>query len=182
MSGVIEKDKKEVSSDVNPETLNAMLSLFKDSFSNEESRKDTLESKASMVLGFSGIIVGLVTGLVSQAGSTFGFNVFTFAFIASILCFTVSGVYALFTVKLKNYMQPFATLTPEQIDELLGKDEADIKNEIVKNYSDSLLNNQVLNTQKAGKLNIAFYSATFGIFLTFLTAITAVIETLMMVP
>ena len=72
-------------------------------------------------------------------------------------------------------MQPFATLNPEAIDELLGKDEVDIKNEIVKNYSDSLLNNQVLNNKKAGKLNIAFYSATLGIFLTLITAIVAII-------
>ena len=72
-------------------------------------------------------------------------------------------------------MQPFAALNPEAIDELLGKDEADIKNEIVKNYSDSLLNNQVLNNQKAGKLNIAFYSATFGIFLTLVTAVIAAV-------
>ncbi len=172
MSGAIQKDEKEISSDVNPETLNAMLDLFKDSFSTEEARKNTLESKASMVLGFSGIIVGLVTGLVS--GGTFGLNAFTITFIASILCFTLSGIFALLTVKLQNYMQPFATLSPEAIDELLGKDEADIKNEIVKNYSDSLLNNTVLNNKKAGKLNIAFYSATLGIFLTLVTAILAV--------
>ena len=174
MSEAIEKDKKEISSDVNPETLNAMLSLFKDSFSIEESRKDTLEGKASMVLGFSGIIVGLVTGLISFASDPLSNIIFTITFIASILCFTISGIFALLTVKLQNYMQPFATLTPEQIDELLGKDEADIKNEIVKNYSDSLLNNQVLNNQKAGKLNIAFYSATLGIFLTLVTAVVAV--------
>ncbi|NVM55498.1 MAG: hypothetical protein HWN66_17455 [Candidatus Helarchaeota archaeon] len=169
----IQKDIKEISSEVNPETLNVMVDLFKDSFSIEESRKDTLESKASMVLGFSGIIVGLVTGLVSQENSPIGLNVYTFAFIGSILCFTLSGLFALLTVKLKNFMQPFATLTPEQIDELLSKEETDIKNEIVKNYSDSLLNNQVLNNQKASKLNFAFYSATLGIFLTLVTAITA---------
>lgn len=176
MSGKIQKDEKEISPEVKPETLDAMLNLFKDSFSIEEARKNTLESKASMVLGFSGIIVGLVTGLISQAGGSFGVNVFTFAFIASITCFTVSGVFALLTVRLRNYMQPFATLTPEQIDELLGKEETDIKNEICKNYSDVLLNNQTLNNQKAGKLNIAFYSATLGIFLTLVTAVTAVIS------
>ncbi len=127
-----------------------------------------------MVLGFSGIIAGLITGLMSSS-ATLGFNLHTAVYIASILCFTIGGIFALLTVKLKNYMQPFTTLTPEQIDELLNKEEGAIKNEIIKNYSDSLLNNQVLNNQKATKLNIAFYSATIGIFLTLIAAIFATI-------
>lgn len=175
MSDNIQKDKKETNPKIDPESLNVMLTYFKDGFATEEARKATLENKASMVLGFSGIIAGLISGLASSNLTNWTLNVYTGFLVASVLAFTISGIYALLTVKLRNYMQPFASLTPEQIDELLGKEEIPIKNEIIKNYSDSLLNNQVLNNQKAGKLNIAFYGATLGIFLTLIAAIFGVI-------
>lgn len=175
MSDELRKDEK-VASKMEIESLNAMLEFYKDSFSLEENRKDTLENKASMVLGFSGIIAGLITGLFTQslsAGSIASNLTFLICAIGSILAFTVSGLFALFTVRLKNYMQPFAALSPEKIDELLKEKEYVIKNEIVKNYSDALVNNQVLNNQKASKLNIAFYTAAAGIALTLLASIFA---------
>ncbi|MHA1132304.1 MAG: hypothetical protein ACTSQI_09015 [Candidatus Helarchaeota archaeon] len=175
MNQDLKKDNKPVVKQMKPGSLNAMLEFYKDSFSLEEGRKDTLEDKASMVLGFSGIIAGLITGLFSSQISTdmTGKWLFFICFFGSVLCFTVGGIFALLTVRLKNYMQPFATLTPEQIDALLSEDENLIKNEIVKNYSDALLNNQVLNNQKASKLNTAFYSASLGIALTLLAAVFA---------
>ncbi len=171
MNNELRKDEKEVAS-INPESLNAFLQFYKDSFQLEENRKETLENKASMVLGFSGIIAGLMTGLFSQTLTTN--PLILVFFFGSILCFTIGGIFALMTVRLRNFMHPFATLTPEQIDDLLIKhEEAVIKSEIIKNYSDALLNNQVLNNQKASKLNFAFYSATVGISLTLVAAIFA---------
>ncbi|MHA1266741.1 MAG: hypothetical protein ACTSRS_16010 [Candidatus Helarchaeota archaeon] len=174
MTAELKKDDERVASKLNLDSLDALLNLYKDTFDLEENRKDTLENKASMILGFSGIIAGLITGLMSSPIASINNIATTAVFVASILCFTVGGIFALLTVKLKNYMQPFNTLTPEQIDELLLKEDYFIKNEIVKNYSDSLLNNQVLNNQKASKLNIAFFSATLGIILTLVAAILAV--------
>ena len=172
MTDELRKDEKKVARKMNVASLSAMLEFYKDSFSLEENRKDTLENKASMVLGFSGIIAGLITGLFTQSLGEAGIWTIICA-VGSILCFTVGGLFALFTVRLKNYMQPFATLTPEAIDELLKEEESVIKNEIVKNYSDALLNNQVLNNQKASKLNIAFYTAALGIALTLVASIFA---------
>lgn len=174
MSDTIKKDEEKIASQLNLESLDALLQLYKDTFDLEEKRKDTLENKASMVLGFSGIIAGLITGLMSSEVATTS-NLFTMIiFIASILSFTIGGIFSLLTVKLKNYMQPFNTITPEQIDDLLQKEEYFIKNEIVKNYSDSLLNNQCINNQKAGKLNVAFTFATLGIVLTLFAAFASV--------
>ncbi|MHA1649842.1 MAG: hypothetical protein ACTSYB_06595 [Candidatus Helarchaeota archaeon] len=176
MSEELHKNEKQSISKIKAESLNVLLDSYKETFNLEESRKDTLENKASMVLGFSGIITGLITGLFSSqlASSSLVNNVFFLVcFFCAIISFTVSGIFALLTVKLKNYMRPFATLTPEQIDDLLQKNEIIIKDEIIKNYSDALLNNQVLNNHKASKLNIAFYSATLGIALTLLASIFA---------
>lgn len=175
MTEKLRKDEEKIASQMNIKSLSAMLEFYKDSFNLEESRKDTLESKASMVLGFSGIIAGLITGLFTQSIGTGATDnwLFLICFFSSILSFTIGGIFALLTVKLKNYMQPFASLTPEQIDDLLKHEETIIKNEIVKNYSDALLNNQVLNNQKASNLNIAFYAATLGIALTLLASIFA---------
>jgi hypothetical protein len=178
MSIELQKDEKKVSGKIHTDTLNALLGFYKDGFDLEEKRKETLENKASMILGFSGIIAGLITGMVASdiAPSNFLYIVF---FVASTICFTLAGIYALLTVKLKNYMQLFNVLQPEQIDDLLTKyDETIVKNEYLKNMSDALLNNQVLNNQKAGKLNIAFSSATAGIFLTLIAAIFSVFQIL----
>ena len=145
MTTELKRDTKKDALEMNTEALGAMLEFYKDSFDLEEHRKETLENKASMVLGFSGIITGLITGLFSsQIGSTISWY-FLICFFGAVLSFTIGGIYALLTVKLKNFMQPFATLSPENLDNLLKEDANVIKNEIVKNYSDALLNNQVLN-------------------------------------
>ncbi|MFX1293334.1 MAG: hypothetical protein ACFFD2_00550 [Promethearchaeota archaeon] len=176
MTEELHKDEKKVASKMKIGSLSALLEFYKDSFSLEESRKDTLENKASMVLGFSGIIAGLITGLFTQSLGSGGIVdnwLFFICAIGSVLCFTIGGLFALLTVRLKAFMQPFSSLTPEQIDLLLEEEESIIKNEIVKNYSDAILNNQVLNNQKASKLNIAFYTAASGIALTLLASIFA---------
>ena len=178
MSTELQKDEKKVTSKIHIGTLNALLGFYKDGFDLEEKRKETLENKASMILGFSGIIAGLITGMVASeiAPSSFLHIIF---FVASTISFTIAGIYALLTVKLKNYMQLFNVMQPEQIDDLLTKyDETIVKNEYLKNISDALLNNQVLNNQKAAKLNIAFASATAGIFLTLIAAVFSVLQIL----
>ena len=175
MSIELQKDEKKDGSKIHIGTLNALLGFYKDGFDLEEKRKETLENKASMILGFSGIIAGLITGLVSAGITTSSNPLYIVFFVTSTVCFTIAGIYALLTVKLKNYMQLFNVMQPEQIDDLLTKyDENIVKNEYLKNMSDALLNNQVLNNQKAGKLNIAFSSATMGIFLTLIAAIFTV--------
>ena len=180
MSIELQKDEKKDGSKIHIGTLNALLGFYKDGFDLEEKRKETLENKASMILGFSGIIAGLITGMVSS-GITSEFTpanpIYIIFFVASTISFTIAGMYALLTVRLKNYMQLFNVMQPEQIDDLLTKyDENIVKNEYLKNMSDALLNNQVLNNQKAGKLNIAFASATAGIFLTLIAAVFAVFQ------
>jgi len=171
MSGELRKDEKEIGSKVDPKSVDALFEFYKDTFDMEERRKDTLENKASMVLGFSGIIAGLITGLL--AGSLSSNPIILIIFFSSVLSFTISGLFALLTVKLKNYMAPFNALTPELIDDLVSKDPVVLRNEIVKNYSDALINNQTLNNQKAKHLVIAFYSATIGIAMTLITSILA---------
>jgi len=175
MTEELRKDEKKITSKMKLETLNSLLGFYKDNFDLEEKRKDTLENKASMILGFSGIIVGLVTGMKASTGASTNVYYMIF-FIASIILFTIGGIFSLLTVRLKNYMQLFNTLQPEQIDEILTKhDEFIIKNEYLKNMSDALLNNQVLNNQKASKLNIAFTCTTLGIFLILISAILIVL-------
>ena len=171
MTDTLRKDDKKDVFKYKTESLNAILDIYKDSFALEEQRKGTLENKASMVLGFSGIIAGLITSQSATSGSITGNILLFIGLLGSILCFTISGVFALLTVRLKNYMQPSSALTPEQIDKMLLQDEKAIKDELIKNYSDALLNNQTLNNQKASKLNIAFYLATAGIALTLLAVI-----------
>jgi hypothetical protein len=179
MSTELRKDEKSYASKIHVDTLNALLGFYKDGFDLEEKRKETLESKASMILGFSGIIAGLITGLGASSADPLSNPLYIAFFIASTISFTIAGIYALLTVKLKNYMQLFNVLQPEQIDNLLTKyDETIVKNEYLKNMSDALLNNQVLNNQKAGKLNIAFACATAGIFLTLIAAIFNIFQIL----
>lgn len=162
---------------INQKSLETLAEIFKETFNNEERRKDTLENKASMVLGFSGIIAGLITGLMSS--SMFDLTAvnifFTIFLLASVLFFTIAGFFALLTVRLMEYVQPFRVLKPEEIDELLKTDGQILQAELIKNYSDSIVDNTALNNRKSLTLRIAFYSATLGIILTSLAALTVLI-------
>ena len=135
---------------INEKSLETLAEIFKETFNNEERRKDTLENKASMVLGFSGIIAGLITGLMSSSivDLTAANIFFTIFFLASVLFFTIAGIFALLTVRLMEYVQPFRVLKPEEIDELLKTDGQILQAELIKNYSDSIVDNTALNNRK----------------------------------
>ncbi len=162
---------------INQESLEVLAEIYKDTYNNEERRKDTLENKASMVLGFSGIIAGLITGLMSSSlvTATAENIFFLIFFLASVLCFTIAGIFALLTVRLMEYIQPFRVLRPEEIDELLTKDGKILQAEIIKNFSDSIVDNSALNDRKSFTLKIAFYSATLGIILTAFAALFTIL-------
>ncbi|MFX1253724.1 MAG: hypothetical protein ACFFCZ_19085 [Promethearchaeota archaeon] len=165
----------EKAQNINQKSLETLAEIFKETFNNEERRKDTLENKASMVLGFSGIITGLITGLMSSSLVPATNIFFTIFFLASVLFFTIAGIFALLTVRLMEYVQPFRVLKPEEIDELLKTDGQILQAELIKNYSDSIVDNTALNNRKSLTLRIAFYSATLGIILTSLAALTVLI-------
>ncbi|MFX0094465.1 MAG: hypothetical protein ACFFBD_22195 [Candidatus Hodarchaeota archaeon] len=167
-------DKEMNDTPINLKSLETLTELFKESFDNEEKRKETLENKASMVLGFSGIIAGLLTGLMSSSLNPNNLLYIIF-FFASVLSFTVAGIFALLTVKLQNYQQPFRFATPEEIDKMLRMEESVLLDEFIKNYSDSIFNNSTINDSKVFKLKIAFYSATLGIILTLIAALSTLL-------
>ena len=161
--------KDELPEKFNKETQQVLLDTFNQRFALEHQRKDTIESKASMVLGFSGFISGMITGLIASIDPTK--IVFLILFGASIACFTTAGVLSLLVIKLMKYNYPSSPMSLEDIDKAYGEKPEEIKDDVVKNLSICILNNSVLNTKKANRLLLAFYSATAGVILILVSAI-----------
>jgi len=162
-------EQKESEPVMNEQTLDVLYDVYDKRYALEAQRKDTIENKASMLIGFSGFIAGLITGLIAGISTTeLLFNIF---FGGSIIFFTATGVVSLYVIRLKKYTYPSKPKSFKEIDELYKLKPIEIKDEIIKNTVFCITMNSVLNDKKAKQLMIAYYCATLGIVFILVAAI-----------
>ncbi|MHA2012910.1 MAG: hypothetical protein ACTSWG_11130 [Candidatus Helarchaeota archaeon] len=152
------------------ETFLELVKFYKYYYDYEEKRQDTLENKASLVLGFSGIISSIITGVWLNS-YIFENILMLIIFLISITFFIIGGISALLTLKLRKYNSPFILINAKQIEYWLNTEVNELRSEIIKNFSDSLINNWEINNKKLKWLTIALLGITIGIVFLFIMAI-----------
>ncbi|MFX0072081.1 MAG: hypothetical protein ACFFAO_13415 [Candidatus Hermodarchaeota archaeon] len=143
--------------------------FHKYNFDLEDHRKENLENKASVIMGFSGLITGLLSGLIAL-GSKINLLYMVYSSIC-ISFFLLAGIIALYSIFLGAYRKPFGISSPETIDEDYRKSETELMEKAVKDFSDAIINNTVINDKKARILIYSYICAIMGICLTFIISI-----------
>ncbi len=138
--------------------------IIVDRFEREWKRTNDIDSKASSVTGFAGLLATLtagISGLLPRAH-------YNFLFLIPLAIFILSAVFGLLALWLRN----FGGINPDAfINEYANKTETEVLRRYVGTTSMLTMYNFEYNKDKIKWLNLAFSSLVFGIGLFFAVAL-----------
>jgi hypothetical protein len=145
-------------------------------FADENSRRESLDTKASLVLGFAGVLVGLLAnGLPNlaklQAGSGLSFPLNMLIGIG-LLAVVVAVFLALAVLWGRQYRGgPGNKILLHAAEHM---DQADLEKKLIHAYADAYQTNWRLNQQKYWQLFAGFVALATGIVFTFIYLIALI--------
>lgn len=134
------------------EKLDKLLELSKGIYQDEERRRAVAESKATTLLGATGLTMALIVGFgkslifdqVSKGGQRFGLYVFTVAFVITMIYFSRAIHYALKTLGRAAY----ESMTPKDVIEIKGLSAADYGKTIATAFLAKTITNYAVVNEK----------------------------------
>jgi hypothetical protein len=157
-----------MSSDTERNRDKLIYEIIVDRYDQEWKRTNDIDSKASSVTGFAGLLATLtasISGLVPQAH-------YNFLFLVPLAIFILSAVFGLLALWLRD----FGAIQPDVfIDEYANRTETEVLRRYVGTTSMLTMYNFEYNKDKTKWLNIAFSLLVFGIGLFFAIALVNIL-------
>jgi hypothetical protein len=151
-----------------PETLEIIHEEIVRRFQYENERTKHLDDKASNVMGF----VGIITGLVSSLGAL-TLQALTNLIATVLLFLAIAALIFSFLFSLQGYRIKEFTVVPNPyflIGEYEGKDKDQVIRDLDANYAVAIEDNMKLNDRKATWIKRAMYTLLVSVFLIALFA------------
>ena len=143
------------------ETLELVYNEVKDALNMQFQLMEGLNTKASVIVGFVGVIIGISLNLYS------GEN--THLFIESMLFFLGAAFLSFSAYKVESYRRD---LEPRKITEkYLREDDKKVKKQLIDNFIQSYKDNEIKIEKKAKYINYSFILLFIGLILLTLSVI-----------
>lgn len=146
------------------------LNEIKLQFEREDGRKQSLESKASYILGIISLMATIILTIVVDVvfKSHFLFNFIYHIIIIALICLILFFIFfsAFFCIKIlriQNIYYPYNSLKPNEFKCYFSKNDIDLKEHLFDSYLSSTFLNNLRNNKKAEYINKSFCFLIFGI-------------------
>jgi hypothetical protein len=121
-------------------------------YDRENTRKDSLESKASYILVaisiFTGIWGTLITYITKDSNISTNFFIIICT-VLTIIFIAVCGLYAIRVLRIQDYKYPIEDSNPNNLKQYLSKPENDLRKELFSSYLVCFSENNIKNNKKA---------------------------------
>lgn len=120
-------------------------------YDRENSRKDSLESKASYILAAISIFTGIWGTLITYIASKPKINITIFSIFAAltVIFIGVCGFYAIRVLKIRDYKYPIEDSNPKILKPYLSKPEDNLRKKLFSSYLVCFSENNIKNNNKA---------------------------------
>ena len=144
-----------------PETLELIYNEVKDRLNTQFQSLDGLNTKASVIIGFVGVIIGISLQLYSQSNS--------YLFGSCMTLFLISIVFSFSAYKIKSYRRD-----PEPRDlteKYLREDDKEVKKQLIDNFIESFEENNTKIEEKGEYINYSLILLFVGLIVLILSVI-----------
>ena len=144
-----------------PETLELIYNEVKDRLNTQFQSLDGLNTKASVIIGFVGVIIGISLQLYSQSNS--------YLFGSCMTLFMISIFFSFSAYKIKSYRRD-----PEPgplRDEYLTTDDKTVKEQLIANFIESFEENKTKIAEKVKYINYSIILLLVGLIVLILSVI-----------
>ena len=136
-----------------PETLELVYNEVKGALNTQFQSLDGLNTKASVIVGFVGVIIGISLNLYSHSNS--------YLFGSCMTLFLISIFFALYAYKVENYWRD---PEPRRLAEnYLRKDGAHVKKQLIDNFIQSFEDNEIKIKRKGRYINYSLILLSTGL-------------------
>lgn len=148
-------------------------------YERENNRKQSLESKASYLLGIISIFTGIwgifVKDIINISITTFPSNIIIYLSLLTIILIVFCAVYCLNVLKIRKHAFPIEGNDPNILRSQLSKPENELKKELFDSYIASFSVNNLKNNEKARYLFEAYKLLLYGIISSIVTIIALLV-------
>ena len=125
-------------------------------YDRENSRKNSLESKASYILVaisiFTGIWGSLITYISSNPNISTNITIFSIFAILTMIFIGLSGFYAIRVLRVRDYKYPIEDSNPNVLKPYLSTPEENLRKDLFSSYLACFSENNIKNNKKAEHL------------------------------